>query len=265
MKTRKILRLTAILLALPLLLASCGGDDDKKTPDGGETSGNIPGLGNTGGELAGTPFTLPTGVTLTGEITGNGRTSDYWNDVHSYRFTQKDCTAVTMTSSPKTRAEEAATGHFGSGFGFVTLRIPLNNGNDSPTTVTFPAALIMRSLSGDTQHGVLIKKATVTIPAHTDYILNLAFYCGNEDRAAAWGDDQYMWGVVSNAAPLLDLCERVKNKKINIEEYDPAKPEDRETYNSHLFMLQAAVWEVTDGNGLSEGWTIPYINSLPNS
>ncbi len=148
--------------------------------------------------------------------------------------------------------------------GFVTLSVKLRNTASAEATVVFPAALIVKSVTGECQHGVLIKKVTVNIPAGSDYNVALIMYCGNSSRDVAGSSDEYVWGVVSNAAPLLELCEMVKNKKINIEEFDPSSSADKDTYDGQLFMLQAAVWSVTDGSGLSE-WERSWIVELPNS
>lgn len=266
MKTTKLLWLAAAL-ALPLAFASCEGKDD-----GPETAdyapGEIPGLGEAGGELTGSPFALPAGVTLAGEITGAGDYADYWNEALVARggaltFTEKDGTTRTAAHAPATRAD-AVTGYFGSGYGFVDLLIPLKNTTAGPVTVTFPAALILRSVSGDCQNGVLIKKATVDVPAGTGYTVCLSFYCGNASKGSAGSGDDYVWGVVSDAAPLLDLCERVKGKKINIEEFDPADFDDLYIYRDQIDRLQDIVWNITDDEGLTEE-DIAYINALPNS
>lgn len=247
---------------------SCGKDDDEPQPQPKDYApGEIPGLGEAEGELTGTPFKLPDGVVLTGEITGGGDQDGYWNlygeSSMSYAFTAKDGTVTTRSLAPKTRAGENAH-YFGSGSSCVDLVIPMRNSRSSSVTVTFPAALILRNDAGDCQNGVLIKEVTVTIPAGADYRLHLAFYCGNLHKDTAGSDDRYSLGVVSDAKPLLDLCDRVKNKKINIEEFDPTKEEDFDTYISQRTTLQVIVWLVTDGPGLTEEG-ISYINSLPNS
>lgn len=247
------------------IIVSCSKDDDEPQPKD-YAPGEIPGLGNAEGELTGTPFKLPDGVELTGEITGGGDLDRYWNlsydeSSSNYAFTAKDGTVTTRSLAPKTRAGENAY-YFGSGYGYVDLIIPMRNSRSSSVTVTFPAALILRNDAGDCQNGVLIKKVTVTIPAGADYHLNLAFYCGNADKGAAGGSDRYSLGVVSDAKPLLDLCDRVKNKKINIEEFDPTKQEDFSTYNEQRNSFQNIVWLITDDSGLTET-EISYINSLP--
>ncbi len=262
-------------LALFLLLVGCLGGAliscEKNDVEGTPTdykAGEIPGLGDTEGELTGTPFTLPEGVELTGDIVGDGNHYGYWsyNDYASqmsYEFVNKDGTRVTRTLLPPTRTD-IPTHYFGSGTGYVDLLIPLHNSNTHAVTVTFPAALIMKNIAGDCQNGVLIKKVVVKIPARSDYQLCLSFYCGNANLSSAGYYDKYQWGVVSNAKPLLELCERVKDKKINIEEFDPASVDDSDIYSTQTGYLQSIVWCVTDYEGLNEE-DIEYLQSLPNS
>lgn len=246
---------------------SCDKNDDSGPQSVDYPPGEIPGLGNADGELTGTPFTLPDGVTLTGDITGKGSQYDYWDfsrfSSNQYAFTTKEGIITTRSFIPKTRAGEEQH-YFGSGYGYVDLLIPMRNSRSSSVTVTFPAALILRNDAGDCQNGVMIKKVTVTIPAGTDYHLNLAFYCGNAHKGSAGSNDRYSLGVVSDAKPLLDLCDRVRNKKINIEEFSPTNREDYDMYDSQKSRLQAIVWQVTDEKGLTEeDWA--YIDALPAS
>ena len=260
----KVKFLSWMLLGMFAFFTSCS-DDDEPTVEVVEFEvGEIPGLGNTEGELTGTPFTLPNGVTLIEDITGKGSQSGYWNFSRTASFTNKDGTIVSRSLSPPVSRSATENHYFGSGYGYVDLLIPMHNSLNQSVTVTFPAALILRNDAGDCQNGVLLKKVVVTIPAGSDYYLNLAFYCGNADKSSAGSSDVYSLGVVSNAKPLLDLCDKVKNKKINIEEFNPASSDDYYIYKSQINDLQDIVWEVTDGNGLSES-QIAYINALPNS
>lgn len=250
-------------------LASCEKDDDPKEDDQptNYTPGEIPGLGTADGELTGTPFKLPDGVELIENITGAGSQNGYWNvsypDAANATFTLKDGSVVSRSLGVQTRAGETRH-YFGSGAGYVDLLIPMRNTKSGPVTVTFPAATILRSKTGDCQNGVLIKKVTVTIPANTDYYLCLAFYCGNLSKSSAYSDDIFELGVVSDAKPLLDLCEMVKNKKINVEEFNPTSYQDYTIYTVQITRLQNIVWSVTDGEGLSED-EIAYLRALPNS
>lgn len=262
MKTIYLLLLASLFCCT---MISCSKDKEEPDPQPKDyTPGQIPGLGEAEGELTGTSFKLPNGVELISEIDGDGDQSGYWNSNEEYSpFTAKDGTVTTRSFAPKTRVGEKRH-YFGSGTGFVDLLIPMRNTLSTPVTITFPAALILRNETGDCQNGVLIKKVTTTIPAGSDYLLCLAFYCGNMKKDAAGPGDRYTLSVVSNAKPLLDLCEKVKNKKINIEEFDPANSDDRVAYGVQCTYLQGFVWQVTDGTGLTEEG-LTYIASLPQS
>jgi len=233
----------------------------------------IPGLGGSTGKLTGTPYKLPDGIELAGEITGSGEFGYYWFDNYSAsskteRFiARKDGTIKTIDENLtglEIRAGEEKVYYFGSGLGLVTLVIPLKNVRANPISVTIPAATVFESKTGSYQNGVLIKKVTFTIPANSNYQLGLVLYCGNASRSAANGSAVYVMGVVSDAKALLDLCDRVKNKKINIEEFPATNYESMSIFVNQASELQNIVWNVTDYNGLTSD-DIKYINALPNS
>jgi len=235
-------------------------------------AGNIPGLGDADGDLTGTPFTLPAGVELSGDITGAGYQLEYW-DLSSNSspsilrsFVNKDGEVETRTVAPPFRNSEADAPiyYYGSGAGYVDLLIPLRNTLSSQTTVTFPAATILVSKSGECQNGILLKKVTIIIPSKSDYRVCLSFYCGNLHKHSASGSEVYTFAVISNASPILDLCDRLKNKKINIEEFSRTSYEDCSVYLNQIDDLQGMVWSITEHNGLSQ-YYYDIINSLPNS
>jgi len=263
-----------LMLFVCVAIMATGFNACKKVPPiitGDYNAGEIPGLGNTEGELTGTPFRLPEGIELTGNITGVDYSQrhkyNYW-DLGDYvparSFINKRGEVEKEQPPIQRTGEDVVINYFGSGEGYVDLLFPLRNVTSTPITITFPAATIMRSKAGDCQNAVLIKQVKVIIPANSDYLLCVVFYCGNLSKSSAYSDDIYELGVVSDAKPLLDLCERVKNKKINIEEFSPTSMADYETYSSQTYRLQSIVWEITDYSGLDD-YDIEYINSLPNS
>jgi len=203
--------------------------------------GEIPGLGDAIGDVPGQQFTLPNGIELTGNITGSISSNNYWN----------------QSSSGQT------IHYYGSGSGYVDLLLKLRNVRSTSITVTFPIATVFISRTGNAQNGVLLQKVTITIPANSDYNLGLVLYCGNQHKGSASSGSVYDLGIVCNASSLIDLCNRLKNKKINIEKFSPASTADKNTYNSQKDILQRIVWQVTDGNGLTQN-DIDHINSLPN-
>lgn len=263
----KKLTISGLIIGITILLTSCfGNGDGNEDINYNYEPGNIPGLGNSDGTLTGTPFELPDGVTLIGDITANGNSYGYWDfsESKTYKKTNKDGSVTTGMILPKLTRNDSLAHYYGSGSGLVDLFIPMHNSNNNPVTVTFPAALVVRNIAGNCQNGVLIKKAVVQIPANSDYYVNLSFYCANLSKETPGESDLYTFAVISDADPLIELCEMVKNKKINIEEFDPTSYEDQSTFTSQTSMLQLIIWAVTDSTGLTSLYN-NYINGLPES
>ena len=244
-------------------LMSCVHIEDILTKD----SSNIQGLGNAAGKPSGTAFKLPAGVELTGEIIGGVNNSNgYWSFTEPYALPEqlfgiKNGAVAKPLSRIATRAAGDNEIHY-FGSGMFDLRMSLRNTLATPATVTFPAATKFFSKSSKCQHAVLIKKVSFTIPAGSNYQICLSFYCGNKGKNAP-ENDVYEWGVVSDAKALLDLCDRVKNKKINIEEM--SRYDGIGTYWEQVAKLQEIVWQITDHGGKLSESDIAYLNSLPLS
>lgn len=259
-KTTAKLLLSVCVLSMTLSFVSCS----KWIEDLINDKIEIPGLGNSTDALTGEAFKFPDGVEVTGEITGTIYGSSYW----SFAFPQNErsMTGSEIKSLPvRLRADETTPINYkGSSCGYVDLLIPLRNTRSTPVEVTIPAATIIVSRAGNTQNGVLIKKVVFTIAANSEYHLCLSMYCGNLSRGTAGLSDVYVLGVVSDAKPLLELCDLVKNKKINIEEFNRSNSSDQSAYNEQTDKLQHIVWNVTDFTGITNS-DKSYINSLPNS
>ena len=250
---------TMMLIVVAAMMALSFSSCEKENEEGQE----IPGLGSAEGELTGTPFTFPAGIEC-GEIRGASYSYSYWSMNMTRSFVHKDGTVETLPPLVQTRADEDIY-YYGSGPGYVDLVLPLKNITANPIQIEIPAATILVSKAGDCQNGVLIKKVTFSIPANSEIRLVLSFYCGNSSKSTAGTSDIYILGVVSNSRVLLDLCDRVKNKKINLEEFSRSSSSDRSTYNSQRSALQSIVWNVTDyGHALTES-DKAYISALPNS
>jgi len=240
MKKIKLFAIFALIICA-FVLTGCYTETLDTSTEGTYDAGNIPGLGNTVGSLTGTPLRLPNGVELTGDITGGAASQDnYWNNNSSTNY------------------------YYGSGVGYVVLLILMNNTNSVSVTVTFPAASIFVSESGNSQNGVLLKETVITIPAKSAFRLCLSLYCGNHNKSAARSNDVYTLGVVSNANLLLNLCQLIKNKKINIEKFSRTSSNDQNVYYNQANNLQNILWQITDGGGITAN-EIDYINTLPNN
>jgi hypothetical protein len=224
--------------------------------------GEIPGLGNTRGEPTGTSFKLPDGVEIAGRIMGGYDPANYKS------FGKRDPELIRKTI--QTRADGDIIGvdtTVGSGMLHVQIFIPLKNTTSQDILVTFPAGLILKSVTGACQNGLLLKKTTVNVPARGFCGVLLIMYCGNEDLSQSLTTEEYVFTVVSNSSPIMDLCERVKNKRINTEEYPLGQYgyTDSEQYHDYVLQLQYIVWNLTDrGEPLSEE-DIAFIEQMENS
>jgi len=258
----------ALLLCSVLVLSACSkDDDDKKNEAVNYPAGEIPGLGEEPGELTGTPFKLPAGIEMQGIIKGlSSSIMPFSTPVESSTgIFQKKEKSLVEKQQISLRASAKAEIVVGSGH-FVRVLILLNNNNDRDTEITFPAGLIVRALSSKNQNGVLLKKTSVTVPKKGSLAIGLVMYCGNSHRSPSGSSDEYEWGVITDSQLILDLCDRLKNKKINFEEFNSS---NYDTFSEQVNRLQSILWSLTDYpsemyEGLSE-WDKEYIDKLPNS
>lgn len=248
-------------LVLAFAISSCskdGKDDEIEIVE--DLPGKIPGLGNTEGEPTGQKYSLPEGIELQGEITG------YEGDYNTTaRASAKKAMVAKRASNLKAEVAADLSPDFSRGSGyFVRLGIKLKNSTSSTKKLELPAGLIIKSRTGDYQNGVLLKKVSIDIPANKTIYLDLHMYCGNESKYASSETEKYDFAVISNSSSLHDLINRLKNKKINIEQYFKNNQVDQ-NYNAITGKLQDILWTITDTEkGLQED-DIKYINEyLPN-
>ena len=254
------------------VLSACGGDgsshhagNDGDNGDGGEGTelvehhpGEIPGLGEYPGELQGTPFILPQGVMLNGDIHGYDWSMDTTASSPLARTTKDRLDPSLFMAFSQRFAISTEPHDIRAGSGFpVEVVIPLLNTNPEETTVVFPARLIIRANSGQYQNGVLLKDTVVKIPASSEYSVILVMYCGNLQREGSAYAAVYEWGIISDSLLLKDLTDRLRNKKINVEEYDdfttPAFLWTSEAYWQVYERLSNMLWNLTDrGIALTE-------------
>ena len=235
------------------ILTSCSKDDDNNGLVA-DAPGQIAGLGKMEGTPTGTPFVLPEGVALNGKING---LSSYGR---SAVFSEQEYSGKQL-SSDMLRASQSVDTVLGSGR-YVRVFIPLKNTTANDITVTFPTGLIILSTSGTYQNGLLIKKASVVVPAQSSYNVGLLMYCANSSKSSSSTSEVYEWGVVSNSTQIMQLCGLFANKKVNIEEFADS---ELYIYRDQVYSIQGIVWSVTDSQyGLSEA-DIQQISAIPNS
>ena len=257
-----------LLLSVALLLSSCKKDDlddfDENPVDLTEDSaGEISGLGDNGGNLGGTTFVLPEGIEVVGKVMGfsENSTSSGVNSSTSFPKSEILVNRMNETQTTSLRASTAYDVIIGSG-GLVTVKISLKNTTSDKIVVNFPAGLIFESVSGEFQNGILMKRCKATVPANKTYDVVLHLYCGNLSRHVSDPSAEYKWPIRTNSARLMELCELLKNKKINYEEYSGLGIIQ---YFVVIITVQSVVWDISDSDeGLSSS-NRETINNLPKS
>ncbi len=279
---RRIYFMIICSFGISIILSGCSrdGNEPAPKPETVETHqpGSIPGLGEKPGELTGTPFKLPENIVISGKILGGFELNSYDRSLKSRKQSHLPLSSKIITKV------ESGSSYVTIGCGtYVSLYIVLKNTGNSEVQIIFPAGLIAKSLSGNSQNGVLLKKSSIKIGAKSTKYVLLMMFCGNAHLGASSVSEEYKFSVVSNSSLIIDLCNRLKNKKINIEEYNvksiwevmanhdcdwtnfdwseyyPTKFED------YKFQIQEILWNLTDyGISLSED-NIQTINNMENS
>lgn len=247
-----------LLMCATFSFTSCSSDDDNKEENNLviDIPGKIPGLGDTEGELTGTPFVLPEGVTLTQTITG----TRYGYSKSAPAIAKKDIKSLSNIESEirlRASSQEVDT-VLGAGY-FVQLHIALKNTTTKDIEVVFPAGMIIVSNSGNYQNGVLLKKVSIKVPAGKDYKIALLMFCGNSGKSPSSTYETYRWAVVSNSSLIVQLCNMLTKKKINYEDFKDGE----EGFSDSVSTLQGILWSLTDyGESLED--QIKLIQELPN-
>lgn len=219
-------------LAAPLLvlaLAACGGGSSS-TPaptdgtDNSASDGSGSGSGSGGGAQvhagmgastaapSGQPHAWPPGVQVERPIKGD----------------DPYCVPQDQQSTPP-------AGHGG----LVRLCLGFRNTGAVPVTVVLPPGLIFVSDSLQTQNGIVLQTTTIVVPPGSlTYYVPVYLYCLNLGRhPTAGGQDTYQSGPVTDDAAVLELLSLLQSKDVP---------------PSFEFPLQEALWDITDGNGLTQ-------------
>jgi hypothetical protein len=134
---------------------------------------------------AGTPFALPAGITVEGEVSSN----------------------IEVHCADKTAIENA------SDLDFVC--IGLRNTTAAEVPLTFPAGLTFVAKTVTTQNGMTIHSHDVAVPASTVKYFYFRLASLNQACDAAGTQDVYTVGNVTNDAKLVEILGLAKTKKID--------------------------------------------------
>jgi hypothetical protein len=122
-------------------------------------------------------------------------------------------------------------------------------GSNTPenVTVTLPPRLMFVSRSDAKQNGILLESVFFLVPAQGSVTVRLGLYSLNEHREPSGPDDLYDLGALTTDPGLEDLASLLSNR----------------FQTDAALLVQNAVWEVTDGSGLTDA-TRSALESLPD-
>ncbi|WP_289054493.1 hypothetical protein [Carboxylicivirga marina] len=215
-----------------IMMQSCIKDDI------GE-AGNIPGMGNAGGELQAEAYEFHQDLIL-GTITGYDGTS-------SVAHLKSDFLEIVGTAQ-------------GSG-DQVKVELSITNTHLSECrSAWFRAGTVFDVNLSGYQNAILLSPVNICVPPNATKKITLFLYCLNLGMHGSDGDASYEMLGVTTSQPVLDLIELLWFKKVNYEHY-LYYPEQDLDYSVVRAKLQDILWIITNGNG---EYDVDFINALPD-
>jgi hypothetical protein len=147
-----------------------------------------------------------------------------------------DIEVVSLTGSPDLSPK-----------GPFTLGLTVKSKSGSSETDLLPAGLLLRRRVNNTQHMLLLKPHPVTANTSNTLVL-LGSFCCNKNRPSPDQGDTFDIGPVTDNSDLSRLVNLLASKDISD--------------GSDMWMVQRAVYMVTDSTGLTQAY-IDSINALP--
>jgi len=244
---KKIKFLAVVLLLISGILISCQKDDSKSKDD----PGNIPGMGEAGGELEILkPFVLPEGISLVGEVKGAGDSP------------------VSLAGDVFIRNESNLKdyqGIFGSGGQWVMLNVVLENSTPVDQEVVIPAGCVFEYKHDENetddnnyQHGICLQEVRINIYGSARHNIILFVYCINKGKEGSNNLVSYIIRGTSTSKLIAFLVDALKFKRIDVTDFTD---DEMEEYNRITDRIQEIVWAITNGSGLTQD-DKDFINAL---
>ena len=128
-------------------------------------------------------------------------------------------------------------------FGTYPLSVNVESRTSSTETDVLPAGLLFRSAENSVQHMLVLKPQSVAAdPGGSEVVAGV--FCCNEFREIPRSSDAFELGPITDNSGLQEIVGLVRNRDIS----------------GSLWMVQRAVWMVTDSTGLNQA----YRDSLAN-
>lgn len=235
---KKIKFLVAVLVLITGILISCQKDDSKSKDD----PGNIPGMGNAGGELEVLkPFVLPEGISIAGEVRGAGDSP-----------VSLDGNAILRNESNLKDYD----GRYGSGGQWVMLNLVLENSTPVDQEVVIPAGCVFEynhdeneTDDNNYQHGICLQEIRITIFGSARHNIILFVYCINKGKEGSNNLVSYIIRGTSTSRLIAFLVDALKFKKIDVSDFTN---DEMDEYNRITDRIQEIVWAITNGSGLTQ-------------
>jgi hypothetical protein len=228
--------LGVLLLSAVVSYSSCKKEDQGSSPNFDEKPGQIPGMGSDTRAPEGTLFTLPPGVSLVGSITGQDDGP-----------TDADCL------------------YDGQGTNVKVKMVLQNDSIGAPATIEFPPGLVITSAAEGFQNGLLIERLVVTLPPRQPGAespkckVTLMLSCLNAKEKPSTDSVEYHFGPVTSSPLIKDFISKLSRKEILYSKFPESDPD----WNLNQEFIQDALWNLTDGKGLTST-DLQHIQDLPN-
>lgn len=221
---RKIIFFITFFFIVAVTFLSCS--KDKRDND---EPGNIPGMGEAGGELeVEGPASYPIQPSIIGDISG----------------VEVDPLPIENT--------------VGSGGGWVILDIEIDNTTDKEAEFYLLGGSVIECQETGYQHAICINRVDVSVEAESSRNIKLLAYCINKGRSGSKPNISYIIKGVSNSDRMMRLVEALEDKKIDIRDY---LPDNKMEFIELSKKIQDIIWAITNGAGLTDAdWS--YINSI---
>jgi hypothetical protein len=249
---KKFINLFFILALVAIGFTSC--EEKEETPNG------IPGMGYTPGELEiEKPFVVPEGITITGLEGLEDVPTDVQTQLKSsqYRFFRRGCGGSFFRHNFRA---------------WITVKLIFQNSSSDKRCITLPPGLVFEVNKPGYQHGITIAPIEVCIKGNSASTVSLYLMCINKGKDGSDTNVKYSIKGVTGAKKILRLINRLKNKKVNWQDYINSLPsthlkstnaDEIEKYREVADAIQNDIWTLTnDGVDLSKE-QIEYIESIP--
>jgi len=227
------------LVAGMLFLASCS-KKDVVTDNGGAGPLNEPGFGSSIAPFAGLPWQLPAGIALKEKI-------------HYFEYCNDD-------ENAEKRKEWIGVPN--SWLSYFAVCITFSNNTGEPIEIKLPPVILIESVDIEYQNGMIItNSATIDVPANGTVRLFSPVFCVNAAREAPLevADEdgnliEFELGPSAVPAALKEIADILKTKNLSYALITKADGTIDSQRLQQWSIIQDAIWEVTDGEGLTEEW-----------